>query len=162
MERYNHQVGLKIVGECLPQKRNGVTLMDERDQYGLRIPRVTYSYCDNDQRLIRHSLRFMREALEVVGATELWDETDDTCHLNGTARMGSSSWGQRGQRGLPLLGCPQSLDLRRVGIPYRRGRESIADHPGDRLPNGRQDRSSGDARGTVSSTAASQPPDACT
>jgi choline dehydrogenase-like flavoprotein len=88
MEKYNHQVGLKIVGECMPQERNSVTLSDGRDQYGLRIPRVTYSYCDNDKRLIRHSLGFMRQALEAAGASDIWDETDDTCHLNGTARMG--------------------------------------------------------------------------
>ena len=91
MERYNHQVGLKIVGECMPQEKNCVTLADERDQYGLPIPRVTYSYCDNDRRLIGHSLGFMREAIEAAGATELWDETDDTCHLNGTARMGDAA-----------------------------------------------------------------------
>jgi choline dehydrogenase-like flavoprotein len=30
----------------------------------------------------------MRRSLEAVGATEIWDETDDTCHLNGTAKMG--------------------------------------------------------------------------
>ncbi len=88
MERYNHQVGLKIVGECLPQERNRVSLADERDQYGLPVARVTYSYCDNDRRLIRHSLDFMRRSLEAVHAQEIWDETDDTCHLNGTARMG--------------------------------------------------------------------------
>jgi choline dehydrogenase-like flavoprotein len=88
MENYNHQVGLKIVGETLPQERNRVTLTDERDQYGLRIPRVTYSFCDNDKRLIDHSLRFMRLALQATGAHDIWDETDDTCHLNGTARMG--------------------------------------------------------------------------
>ena len=88
MEKYNHQVGLKIVGETLPQERNCVTLADELDQYGLRIPRVTYSFCDNDKRLINHSLRFMRQALEATGARDIWDETDDTCHLNGTARMG--------------------------------------------------------------------------
>lgn len=88
MERYNHQVGLKIVGECLPQERNRVTLTDEKDQYGLPVPRVTYSYCENDKSLIEHSLGFMRRSLEAVGATEIWDETDDTCHLNGTARMG--------------------------------------------------------------------------
>src|SRR6185312_696267 len=57
MERYNHQVGLKIVGECLPQERNGVTLTDLKDTYGLPIPRVTYSFCDNDQHLIQHSLK---------------------------------------------------------------------------------------------------------
>ncbi len=88
MEKYNHQVGLKIVGECLPQERNRVTLSDELDQYGLKIPRVTWSYCDNDRRLIRHALGFMRQALEAAGASAIWDETDDTCHLNGTARMG--------------------------------------------------------------------------
>ena len=32
---------------------------------------------------------FMRESLERVGARDLWDEDDYTCHLNGTARMGS-------------------------------------------------------------------------
>ena len=88
MENYNHQVGLKIVGECLPQERNRVTLTDLKDQYGLPVPRVTYSFCDNDRRLIRHSLQFMRTALEAAGAQDVWDETDDTCHLNGTARMG--------------------------------------------------------------------------
>jgi choline dehydrogenase-like flavoprotein len=79
---------LKIVGECLPQERNSVTLTDEKDQYGLPVPRITYSYCDNDKRLIKHSLAFMRQALGAAGAREIWDETDDTCHLNGTARMG--------------------------------------------------------------------------
>jgi choline dehydrogenase-like flavoprotein len=89
MEKYNHQVGLKMVGECLPQERNRVTLADETDHYGLKIPRVTYSYCDNDKRMIRHALRFMRTALQAADATQIWDETDDTCHLNGTARMGN-------------------------------------------------------------------------
>jgi choline dehydrogenase-like flavoprotein len=88
MEQYNHQVGLKIVGETLPQERNRVTLSEERDQYGLQIPRITYSFCDNDKRLIDHSLQFMRQALAAAGARDIWDETDDTCHLNGTARMG--------------------------------------------------------------------------
>lgn len=88
MEKYNHQVGLKIVGECLPQTRNCVTLTDELDRYGLPIPRVTFSYCDNDRQLIQHALRFMHRSLDAVDASEIWEETDDTCHLNGTARMG--------------------------------------------------------------------------
>jgi choline dehydrogenase-like flavoprotein len=87
MQRYNHTVGLKIVGEYMPQERNRVTLADERDKYGLPIAQVTYSWCDNDRRLNRHALAFMRRALEAVGAREIWDH--DTAHLNGTARMGS-------------------------------------------------------------------------
>jgi choline dehydrogenase-like flavoprotein len=88
MERYNHQVGLKIVGEMLPQEANQVTLADDKDQYGLPIPRVQYGWCDNDKRLIGHALRFMTQALEAIRVTEIWEEADDTCHLAGTARMG--------------------------------------------------------------------------
>ncbi|WFU11698.1 GMC family oxidoreductase (plasmid) [Rhizobium sp. CB3090] len=88
MEKYNHQVGLKMVGECLPQERNEITLTDARDQYGLPIPRVTYSYCDNDKRLIRHALNFMGAALYAADARDIWEELDDTCHMHGTARMG--------------------------------------------------------------------------
>ena len=46
----------------LPQERNRVTLADEKDQFGLPIARVTYSFCDNDKQLIAHSLGFMRQA----------------------------------------------------------------------------------------------------
>ena len=88
MQRYNHTVGLKIVGEFMPQERNQVTLADEKDRLGLPITRVTYSWCDNDKELNRHALGFMRQALEAVNAREIWDQEDDTCHLNGTARMG--------------------------------------------------------------------------
>lgn len=89
MARANHSVGLKMVGEVLPYHHNRVTLADETDQYGLRIPRATFSYGDNERAMIRHALGFMDRALEAVGATERWAEWDDTCHLNGTARMGS-------------------------------------------------------------------------
>ena len=50
--------------------------------------RVTYSLCDNDTRLVRHALDFMRRHLQAAGAREIWNQEDDTCHLNGTARMG--------------------------------------------------------------------------
>ena len=88
MQDYNHQVGLKIVGEFLAQERNCVTLADDKDQYGLPIPRVEYSWCDNDVALIDHALAFMRRALEAIGATDIWDQRDDTCHMAGTCRMG--------------------------------------------------------------------------
>ena len=88
MSKYNHQAGLKMVGEMLPQERNRVTLADEKDGYGLPIARVTYSLCDNDKRLIAHALDYMSDALVAAGAKEVWRQLDDTCHLNGTARMG--------------------------------------------------------------------------
>ncbi len=91
MENYNHQVGLKIVGEVLPNERNRVSLAKETDRFGLPIARVTFAYGENDRKLIRHALGIMRQGLEAAGAHELWDQDDDTCHLNGTARMGDDA-----------------------------------------------------------------------
>jgi len=88
MAKANHSVGLKMVGEVLPYHHNRVTLADEADRYGLRIPRISFSYGDNERAMIAHATAFMDQALEAVGATERWKEWDDTCHLNGTARMG--------------------------------------------------------------------------
>jgi choline dehydrogenase-like flavoprotein len=92
MKRYNHQVGLKMVGEMLPDERNRVTLADETDQYGLHVARITYSWGDNDQRLIRHALDQMEQSLDAAGVSHLFPQEDDTAaHLAGTARMGFAS-----------------------------------------------------------------------
>ncbi len=88
MEKYNHSVGLKMVGEMLPDERNRVTLADNIDQYGLRVARVTYSWGDNDKALIQHALGQMQTSLELVGAQDLFRQENDTNHLGGTARMG--------------------------------------------------------------------------
>ncbi|MBY8829681.1 GMC family oxidoreductase [Hephaestia mangrovi] len=90
MNRNNHSVGLKMVGETLPDERNRVTLADETDQYGLRIPRITFAFRDNEKAMIKHAVDFMDQSLEATGATERWKEMNDTCHLNGTARMGDN------------------------------------------------------------------------
>lgn len=88
MTRYNHVAGLKMVGEVEPQAQNRVELADEEDQFGLRIPSVSFSYSDNDRRLIRHAEDFMRQTLEAAGGKEIWVE-EDTAHLMGGCRMGS-------------------------------------------------------------------------
>jgi len=88
MERANHTIGLKMVGEVLPDERNRVTLSEVTDKLGLPVARVTYSNRDNEKAMIRHAVDVMDRALEVVGATDRWKQMDDTCHLNGTARMG--------------------------------------------------------------------------
>ncbi len=89
MSLYIYQAGLKIVGEVLPREENRVELADQKDQYGLPIAKVTFSYCDNDRKLKRHAVREMRRALEAAGATDIWDN-EDTAHLGGTCRMGDN------------------------------------------------------------------------
>jgi len=91
MLKYNQQAGLKMVGECMPQERNRVTLSDEKDQYGLPVARVSYSMCDNDKRMVKHALDYMEATLVAGGGKDVWRETNDTCHLNGTARMGANA-----------------------------------------------------------------------
>ncbi len=54
----------------------------------MAMPRATYSWGDNDKRLINHSLNFMTQVLQAINAREIWEQTDDTCHLNGTPQMG--------------------------------------------------------------------------
>lgn len=89
MMDYNHQIGVKMVGEMLPEEHNRVTLDDEVDQYGLRVARITYRWGDNDKKLINHALDQMMMSLDAIGATNLFKQSDDTNHLAGTARMGS-------------------------------------------------------------------------
>jgi choline dehydrogenase-like flavoprotein len=88
MLKYNHMAGLVPVAETEPRPQNRVELADETDQYGLRIPRVIFSYSDNDRRLQRHAVDFMWRMLEAAGGRDLWT-SDDTSHILGTCRMGS-------------------------------------------------------------------------
>lgn len=87
MADYNHMAGLAPVAETEPQARNRVELADETDTYGLRIPRVVFSYSDNDRALQRHALDFMGQVLEAAGGRDLWTSRD-TSHILGACRMG--------------------------------------------------------------------------
>ncbi len=73
----------------LPQERNRVELADETDEYGLRIPRVVFSYAEEDRKLYEHALRFMSRRTGGRRRKDIW-RTEDTCHLLGTCRMGSN------------------------------------------------------------------------
>ena len=88
METYNHGVGLKMVGEMLPEERNPVSLHDDVDQYGLRVARVTYGWSDKDKALTQHALGQMQTSLGTVGTRDVFRQENDTNLLGGTARMG--------------------------------------------------------------------------
>jgi choline dehydrogenase-like flavoprotein len=88
MTRYNHAAGVKMVGEIEPREHNQVMLAEEKDPLGLRIPYVRFSLSENDRRLTRHAVDFMRRTMEAAGARDLWVE-EDTAHLMGGCRMGA-------------------------------------------------------------------------
>lgn len=87
MLKYNHMAGLVPVAETDARIDNRVDVVDDLDANGLAIPRVTFSYSDNDRRLQQHAVAFMSQMLEAAGGYDLWN-SDDTSHLLGTCRMG--------------------------------------------------------------------------
>ncbi|HJU64875.1 MAG TPA: GMC family oxidoreductase, partial [Gemmatimonadaceae bacterium] len=91
MMDYNYFAGVGIVGEVMPQRGNAVRLhSSERDQYGLPLPHVVFSYHENDRRLISHAITKMEEILRAAGGRDVW-HADRTAHLLGTCRMGVSA-----------------------------------------------------------------------
>lgn len=87
MAKYNHMAGLGPVCETEPRACNRVELADDTDQYGLRIPRVTYAFSDNDRRIQAHATGFLSETLQAAGGKDIWS-SEDTSHLMGSCRMG--------------------------------------------------------------------------
>ena len=85
---YNYYGRITLVGEVLPNKSNQITLADEVDGNGLPRAKVTFSYGDNDQRLIAHAVKKMSEIIEAAGGKPEF-VIEDTAHLMGGCRMGN-------------------------------------------------------------------------
>lgn len=88
MMDYNHWATLGVLGEILPWHDNRVELAAEKDQYGLRVARVTFNLHDNDQKLIRFAKQKVMDVMSAAGAEEVVQEAR-YAHLVGAARMGS-------------------------------------------------------------------------
>jgi choline dehydrogenase-like flavoprotein len=86
MSDYVHWSCLGALCEFLPQPGNRVTLDSERDRYGLRVARFSYSQCDNDRQLMRAAQAVMERILRAAGADEVIT-IDRYAHLVGGARM---------------------------------------------------------------------------
>ncbi|QGM46539.1 GMC family oxidoreductase [Methylocystis heyeri] len=88
MTKYNHMVGVKMVGEAMADERNRVTLDEEKDDDGLPIARIHYAWTQNDEALIRHALDQMELSMKAAGVRNTFRQEQDANHLGGTARMG--------------------------------------------------------------------------
>lgn len=88
MMDYNHWAALGLLGEILPWEDNRVELAEERDHYGLRVAKVTFSLKDNDKKLIEFGKNKVMDVMRAAGAEEVVQEAR-YAHLIGGARMGS-------------------------------------------------------------------------
>jgi len=88
MTDFNFYARVTLVGEVLASPDNKVTLADEKDEYGLPRALVTFSYGENDNRMIAHGVARANEILEAAGGRPAF-VVPDTAHLHGGCRMGS-------------------------------------------------------------------------
>ena len=89
MMDYNHWAALGVLGEILPWEENRVELADEKDQYGLRVAKVTFRLHENDKKVARAGVAKVTEILQAAGAQGSGGRTA-LC-----APCGGSTYGQR-------------------------------------------------------------------
>lgn len=70
---------ITLVGEVLPDRK--------KDEYGLPRAKVTFSYGDNDKKLINHAISTIRSILEAEGGRVDFI-VPDSVHMMGGCRMG--------------------------------------------------------------------------
>ncbi|MGA7352876.1 MAG: GMC family oxidoreductase [Acidobacteriaceae bacterium] len=87
MMDYNHWATIGVLGEILPWEDNCIELAEEKDQYGLRVAKVTFNLHDNDKKLIEFGKKKVMEVMWAAGATQVAQESR-FAHLVGAARMG--------------------------------------------------------------------------
>ncbi|MEG6513171.1 GMC family oxidoreductase [Desulforamulus ruminis] len=87
MKDFNFYAQITLVGEVLPNPYNSVTLSNEKDEYGIPRPLVTFSYGKNDNKLIAHGVTKAQEILGAMGGEPAF-VIPDTGHLMGGCRMG--------------------------------------------------------------------------
>jgi choline dehydrogenase-like flavoprotein len=88
MMDYNHWAALGVLGEILPWEDNRVELAEEKDQYGLRVAKITFNLHENDKKLIEFGKQKVMDVLYAAGAEHVVQESR-FAHLVGAARMGS-------------------------------------------------------------------------
>lgn len=86
---YNFYGRVTLVGEVLPEPSNCVLLSEEKDEYGMPLANVSFSYGTNDNQLIAHAVSKMKEIIQAAGGTPEF-VTNDTAHMMGGCRMGNN------------------------------------------------------------------------
>lgn len=90
LDQYNHFAGVGVNGDCLPYEDNFLELSDEKDEFGVAIPKIHFSYGDNELRMSEHGAKLMTAAWEAAGAKDIWT-FQRSAHTIGTCRMGDDA-----------------------------------------------------------------------
>ena len=93
LDLYENTAGMWIVGEDMPQEKNGVTLhKTEKDQYGLPIPNVHFDDHPNDIAMRSHAYKSGTAVYDAVGAVRVVETPPyPSTHNLGTNRMSENA-----------------------------------------------------------------------
>ena len=103
LDSYKNMAGMWLVGEDMPQEKNGVTLhATEKDQFGLPVPNVHFDDHENDIAMREHAYKQGAAVYDAVGATRTFPTPPyPSTHNLGTNRMSANArdgvvnkWGQ--------------------------------------------------------------------
>jgi choline dehydrogenase-like flavoprotein len=89
MEGYPNMAGMWLVGEDMPQEKNGITLhATEKDQFGLPVPNVHFDDHANDVAMREHAFTQGSAVYDAVGAVKTFRTPPyPSTHNLGTNRM---------------------------------------------------------------------------
>ena len=94
LDGYDNMAGMWIVGEDMPQEKNGVTLhATEKDQFGLPVPNVHFDDHPNDIAMRNHAYKARaRRSMTAVGANRVIETPPyPSTHNLGTNRMSENA-----------------------------------------------------------------------
>jgi choline dehydrogenase-like flavoprotein len=93
MEGYPNMAGMWLVGEDMPQEKNGITLhASEKDQYGLPVPNVHFDDHANDIAMREHAYQQGGAVYDAVGAVKTFRTPPyPSTHNLGTNRMSAKA-----------------------------------------------------------------------
>jgi choline dehydrogenase-like flavoprotein len=93
LDLYENTAGMWIVGEDMPQEKNGVTLhKTEKDQFGLPIPNVHFDDHPNDIAMRSHAYKSGTAVYDAVGAARVVETPPyPSTHNLGTNRMSENA-----------------------------------------------------------------------
>tara|TARA_B100000676_G_C17780689_1_gene681723 strand:- start:275 stop:832 length:558 start_codon:yes stop_codon:yes gene_type:complete len=93
VENYKNMAGMWLVGEDMPQEKNGVTLhSSEKDQYGLPIPVVHFEDHPNDVVMRNHAFKAGSAVYQAGGSKKQYQLPPfPSTHNLGTCRMSADA-----------------------------------------------------------------------
>ena len=88
LDSYTNMAGMWLVGEDMPQEKNGVTLSDVKDKWGMPVANVHFDDHPNDIAMRDHAYERGMELYRAVGATRVFPTPPyPSTHNLGTNRM---------------------------------------------------------------------------